>query len=375
MDLRAWRKVWFQVHLWLGVALFLVTIPLGVTGSLLVWRDATDRFANPARYAVTKAPASLPADAYVAAARPVFKPNERVSGVRYPEHVGGPVIVTATAPPAKKGARPQTHAAWLDPANAKVVADGTTLAGLTKFAHDFHGHVLVPGIGRKIVGWLGWAMLISSLTGIWLWWPRKGPVLQGLRWTRSSLVTANLHHLVGFWIAIPLALLSLSGIWISFPQSAAALVGKGQPQGERGREGGGGPRGPQRPVETPKMSAQAAVAAALAEAGPGGRVAAVTLPTERKPKWTVQVRLGKSEPKAFEVADATGKASAVAERPGEGGGDPVARFMRRTHEGEGLTPLWKIVVFLAGLAPAVLGLTGVWMWLMSRRRKTGLAEA
>ena len=103
MDLRAWRNAWFQVHLWLGVALFLVLIPLGLTGSLLVWREATDRFANPARYEVAKAAPQLSPDAYVAAARGVFKPGERVSGVRYPEHPGGPVVVTALAPPKQIG--------------------------------------------------------------------------------------------------------------------------------------------------------------------------------------------------------------------------------------------------------------------------------
>lgn len=372
MDLRAWRNVWFQVHLWLGVGLFLVLIPLGVTGSLLVWREATDRVANPARYAVTHAPASLPADAYASAARAVLKPGERISAVRYPEHAGGPVVVIGVAPPKKPGERPQQHAAWLDPATAKVVADGATLAGLTKFAHDFHGHVLIPGVGRKIVGWLGWAMLISSLTGIWLWWPRRGSPLQGLRWTRSGMVTANLHHMVGFWIALPLAFLSLSGVWISFPQTAAALVGKGQPQQREG--GGGGPRGPQRPMAAPKMSAQVAVAAALEAAGKG-QVAVVTFPTDKQPKWKVALRQGGGEPNLVEVADADGRARMARDSGGAGGGDPVARFMRRTHSGEGLTPVWAVIVFVAGLAPAVLGLTGVWMWLVSQRRKKALAAS
>ena len=39
--------------------------------------------------------------------------------------------------------------------------------------------------GRAIVGWAGVGMLILSLTGIWLWWPRNGAFLPGLRWRRA----------------------------------------------------------------------------------------------------------------------------------------------------------------------------------------------
>jgi len=59
--------------------------------------------------------------------------------------------------------------------------------------------------GRRIVGWAGVGMLIQSLTGIRLWWPRNGNVLRALRWTRSPRFTFNLHNMLGFWISIPRA--------------------------------------------------------------------------------------------------------------------------------------------------------------------------
>ena len=45
-------------------------------------------------------------------------------------------------------------------------------------------------------------MLVSSLTGLWLWWPLKGRFTRGLRWRRTSSTNANLHHQGGFWIAV-----------------------------------------------------------------------------------------------------------------------------------------------------------------------------
>ena len=59
--------------------------------------------------------------------------------------------------------------------------------------------------GRAVVGWVGVGMSILALTGIWLWWPRgTGSFVRGLRWARSPRFTFNLHHLLGFWISIPL---------------------------------------------------------------------------------------------------------------------------------------------------------------------------
>ena len=76
-----------------------------------------------------------------------------------------------------------------------------------------------------MVGWLGWAMFVSSATGLWLWWPRNGAILKALRWRRGPSALFNLHHLIGFWICLPLAVLSLTGIYISFPQTSRAIFG------------------------------------------------------------------------------------------------------------------------------------------------------
>src|SRR5215831_12639853 len=49
-------------------------------------------------------------------------------------------------------------------------------------------------------------------------------------------MTTNLHHLLGFWIAVPLAGVSLTGVYLSFPQTARqvmSLIVPTTPQGQR----------------------------------------------------------------------------------------------------------------------------------------------
>ena len=47
--------------------------------------------------------------------------------------------------------------------------------------------------------------------------------------------------------------------------------------------------------------------------------------------------------------------------------------MRELHDGHSYNIIWQTVIFLAGLAPAILGITGVIMWIRTRdwRRRAG----
>jgi LPXTG-motif cell wall-anchored protein len=49
--------------------------------------------------------------------------------------------------------------------------------------------------------------------------------------------------------------------------------------------------------------------------------------------------------------------------------------MRQVHDGTDTGPVWQWIITLAGLAPAVLGVSGVVMWLRRRARRQRLAEA
>jgi uncharacterized iron-regulated membrane protein len=61
------RRVWFQVHKWLGIALAILIVPISLSGAALVWHDWVDEQINPQRYPAVTGPL-LPASAYAAAA-------------------------------------------------------------------------------------------------------------------------------------------------------------------------------------------------------------------------------------------------------------------------------------------------------------------
>ncbi|HEX8380267.1 MAG TPA: PepSY-associated TM helix domain-containing protein [Allosphingosinicella sp.] len=349
------RRLWFLIHKWIGLALALLIIPISLSGAALVWHDWLDETLNPERSA-TAAPALAPS-AYAAAAGRLAVPGERLAALAFPNG-HGPVVATLARPPQPGGGRPVRTLLHLDPADARLLDRSASDEGLVRVLHVMHGSLMVPGVGRQVVGWVGVAMLLSSLTGLWLWWPLNGRFTRGLRWRRRPALSANLHHQGGFWIAIPLAMLSFTGAWISFPAFFAGLSGDpaGPSPAERMR------RMAAQPAAETRMSADSALAAARPLAA--GALANMTWPTAPEMKWKVSFRSG-SGPAEVSLDDRTGAASPP--RPPQP--ETTARLMRRLHDGTGMGPVWQTIIFVGGIVPALLAATGILMWLRARRRK------
>ena len=362
------RRLWLDVHLWIGAGLLVALMPLAVTGSILVWHDQIDHALYASRYATSGPTASLPAAAYAEAAQAAFGDRATLTQVRLPQKAGDPVVAVGRLKgPTGAGGRPRTLNAWIDPPTGKVLGTGEIAKQATQVMHRVHGSLLIPNIGRKVVGWLGWAMLVSSATGLWLWWPRHGGFLKGLRWHRGASTLFNLHHIIGFWVCLPLAVLSLTGVYISFPQTSHALFGAPPPP----QRGGPGRFAP--PIQA-RLSLAEAVGIAQAEM-PGAAVADINVPAKsNEPVWRIGLKApGAERPKTVQVVDATGAVKPARRGEGEGGGgggpDPTSRLMRQVHDGHDMGIVWQLVITLAGAAPAVLGVTGVVMWLRRRARK------
>ncbi|HEX8468736.1 MAG TPA: PepSY-associated TM helix domain-containing protein [Allosphingosinicella sp.] len=355
------RSLWFQVHKWIGLALALLIVPISLTGSALVWHDWLDERLNPER--AVAAAASLPPSAYAVAARRFARPGERLSALAYPRH-SGPVVATLARTGLPAGGRPVRTLLYLDPASARLLDRGASDEGVVRILHVLHGSLMVPGVGRQVVGWIGVAMLLSSLTGLWLWWPLSGRFTRGLRWRRRSTTSDNLHHQGGFWVALPLAILSFTGAWISFPAFFAAVSGDpaGPSMAERMR------RAAAPPAAEVRLTPDEALAAARPLAG--GGLVNLAWPSGPEARWKISfARPGG----AAEVTVDDRSAEASPPKPPQA--ETTARLMRRIHDGTGTGALWQTIIFVGGLIPALLAVTGILMWLNARRgrRRAGTA--
>lgn len=344
------RRGWLSIHKWIGLLLAIVLVPVSLTGAALVWHDPLDRLLNPVRYTISDRTGLLPPSAYIEAVRPRLDPRDRISGLRFSEEPGQPVMVMAARAPDEGRGRPYRTSAWLDPASGKLLDIAPNNAGLIRWMHVFHGSLMIPGLGRQIVGWLGVAMLISCISGLWLWWPLVGGWTRGLRWQTSRPSSNNLHHQTGFWVVLPLAMLAATGILISFPQLLSS--GSGPPRmGAASRNA--------LPLVAPKRNMDQILAMARQQI-PKASPLAIVWPSAPSGEWLVTFSKGAAV--RINDSDGTMKPAGAGQAPGS-----LLRTMRRWHDGDGMGIVWQSIIFVAGIAPALLGITGILMWLRRRR--------
>jgi uncharacterized iron-regulated membrane protein len=330
---------------------------------LLVWHDHLDAIVNPSRYAVTQGQ-SVPPSALLESATRSLGTGFEPTVVRMPEGAGWPATVMVREQRrGEGGGRPRLVTVYLDPPTARVLGTVEFRDSLIGFLHRFHENLTIPEYsGRAIVGWVGVGMLVLSLSGIYLWWPRNGEFTRGLQWRRGPATSFNLHHMAGFWIAIPLAVVSLTGVYLGFPQQGRELLGSVAPMTPQQRGGFNAAL-----LASPRLSPNRVVEIATADAT-RMRAAAFFLPAQQAQTWRVQLRNRDTDQLAIIMVD---DRSATATMVLQQSGDKIAQWIRWIHEGSNAGPIWQFLVFLCGVLPPVFVVTGTMIWLRKRKAKAG----
>ena len=382
MNFAAVRRLMFQIHMWIGLILGLLLAILGLSGSILVYDNAVLDMLAPVPQAVAKGePMSL--DKIAEAARAAVGRGQ--VQIALPRAPGEAFSVRVTQPrdgegmrgerPAPEGqragspARPQAATqVFIDPASGAVL--GTRRAGLPPalaFVHRLHGNFLMGREGRQFVGWLGVAMLALGVTGLMLWWPKRGQwkyaffvrrTATGLRFHRE------LHAATGIWIFVVFMMVSFSGVVIAFPN----VFGLGN---QAGRPAFNLREGPQIAPGDGAAALSAEQAVAMAQTAlPNATPTGITLPS--RPDRTIMVNMEARGAVGATVYIDPWRGRIVATR------DPSGSFMawqRPLHQGSGLGVVWQALVFLSGLVPALFVITGVIMWLKKRKRHLPMSAA
>ncbi len=358
----ALRPIWFQIHLWLGLTLGVIGAFVGLSGSILVFDHEIDGWLHPARYEITGSKVALPFADYAERAAEALAGRAKPTGIRLPDGEDGPIMVFARAPNSTGG----FLRVYLDAPTGRVldVTEGVDFIG---WIHSFHESLMLREYnGREIVGFVGVAMLISSLSGIYLWWPARGQGRKALGFRKGFGIPRNLHFTFGFYGSLMLAMVSFTGMFLSFTDAGRAVVAtfgpiSPSPRGIQAPEGSGRPIPP-----------DDAVSVALAHY-PGAGVIGVQLPAGPRGVYRIMLReAGDTGARPATAVYVDPRSSAIllrTDRSTRTAGDRFLTLQRVLHEGNWWGEIGRIATFVTGLLPPLFVVTGLILYLRSRQRK------
>ncbi len=242
------RSLLFWLHLTCGVVAGVVILIMSVTGVLLTYQRQITAWADTRGYHIEPGPQRLSPDAIVARVAEL-RPDLSPTAVMVRSEPTAPVSLTV-------GAGRQL---FVDPYTGAVLGEGNG-QGVRAFFRvmvEWHRYVAASGasrpLGRAVTGASNLAFLFIVVSGLFLWWPRswKWPALRNITWFKGGLRGKardfNWHNTIGFWSAIPLAIIVAGGVVISYPWATGLVYrayGEAPPvPAGAGAARGGGPGG------------------------------------------------------------------------------------------------------------------------------------
>lgn len=230
------RKLWLEVHLWLGLILGLLLAIYGVTGSIPVFHEEIDEWLNSDLLTVTRpdnaATYRSVAEIIEAGRNAVPKQASLTFGL-YPRNDEAVFRLSYSVTPDQ--GLTESRQVYVDPYTAQITGKrlmNDSNSWLPKtfigFVFELHYALLLPEeISSVVVGVSGALLIISVLTGLILWWPLTGRRQQALTIKRKASAERfnfDLHKLSGFYTALILAPVLFSGVYMVLPENVVPVL-------------------------------------------------------------------------------------------------------------------------------------------------------
>jgi uncharacterized iron-regulated membrane protein len=226
---RVWlRRVAFQVHQWIGLAIGLYVVVLSITGSVLVYRNELDRYFATPRAPLRPGQTPLTAEAIKASAERQY-PGWTVTHVtegRYEGRGRRRPDPTASVTLERGGDRKDR---LFDPYTGADLGDSTTRGQFfLLWLVRVHDELLLDRPdGPWWNGLLSLVFTLLVLTGAVVWWPGVSRWRRslGVRWSAGwRRITWDLHSALGFWLLPFMLMWGVSGWYLGMPEPLTELV-------------------------------------------------------------------------------------------------------------------------------------------------------
>lgn len=199
------RRLWFDLHSWVGLKLCLFMGFICLTGTLAVFAQEIDWLIHE-EIRVTPARTHASWGELIGAAQRTY-PDWTLEGVNAPYASRFAAMAQMRTPDGRR------RFVWIDPYRGRVTGD-THWFNAHRLLRNTHRHLMIPvKYGVPLVAALSLPLLISFISSLFIykrWW--RG-FLSWPRVDRPRRLWGDLHRLLGVWSLWFIALIALTGGW------------------------------------------------------------------------------------------------------------------------------------------------------------------
>jgi len=365
------KKLWLNLHLYLGLFGGGLFVLMSLTGSFLVFYKTIDEWLNPTLVTTSGEGSYRPLNEIVTAARGAGPIGGVLDSVEWPSHNRGVFIAWYNVQISS-----DDEVRWI-----QVAIDPYTGAVLTKdrewggyavsFIYELHQSLLINTVGETILGFVAILLLVSIGTGVYLWWPRPGRLRQAVTFTSGgSRIRRQYewHRLTGFYGGIFLGMLAFTGIYLEFGEYVVSIVRLFSPVQEYPDDG------ELRSHLNPgvlALSVEQAVALAT-QVFPDGEVRYLGLPHDDQGVYDIaihqpgEIRETSGQGRVW-IDQYSGAVLKVRDWQTFTAGETFLAWLFPLHNGEAFGLVGRWIVFFAGFIPLLLYVTALRMWWLKRQ--------
>ncbi len=360
------RKLWLQIHLYLGLTAGLVFALSGITGSLIVFEHDLDEHLNETQMITVSVGQQQPIGKIVEAAATAYPDLGTAAHVHMP-HEAGSVARVRFKGDAKRGIAAEV---FVDPVTLQVTGKRQPEWSFMAITHQLHANLLGGKVGSTIMGILGLLMLLSVISGVVLWWPLLTSGLRNALAVRRGKRVYDLHKTIGGVSTIFLTLICATGAIIVFAPQLRPLANLISPVTKIPTKVEAKP-----PTSTnqKRLTAEEAIAIARREM-PNCRIMSIELPQGPQGTYKVFARqegeIGQTHGVGRVWVDPYGgEVLATRDWRRHTASDVFFRIQVALHSGDAFGIVGRGLFFLVGFAPAGLYVTGFILWWRKKVRK------
>ncbi|MEM5516268.1 PepSY-associated TM helix domain-containing protein [Henriciella sp. AS95] len=374
-------NVWLFLHRWFGVLMAVFLFLAAVTGSVLTARATLDRWIN-SDLMVYSGAVEDRIDAIEAVS--LFEAqNPDIQVVEFPlnPHQNENIPLKVVPKPGQDAL--DFDEVFIDPVSGTLVGTRSTQAGLSgrqfiPLLLGFHENLLLGNSGRIFLGFIALGWLLTSLIGLYLTFPKRGPFFRKWKsaWTyspkrRFARQMLDIHQASGLWLFAFVVIVAFTSValnfffefWAPFAETIAPTGDSYFDQAVLFPEG-----------VQPDLSFQDALGRTreqIEAAGVSWQPATMLY----YPDWNLYgatltdngvLNYKALGPIYYHFDGSSGAYIQQVNPYDDSTGLALMRSVYPLHSGEVGGPVTVFIVFLTGLATAEMCVTGIWVWLKKR---------